>query len=203
MEIAEPGDNVRMKVKGIEEEDLRYGFVMCPKESIVQGCRFFDAKVNILEYKSIICPGYISVMHIHAATEEVAIMHLLATLDKKGQILEKKPKFVKQGQVSHFPALSMSQPAPFAAFLSARALARIAIHFLIRSLQSCLIRFKAAQSICIETFKDFPQLGRFMLRDEGKTIAVGIITALHFPKAGGAPADDGVSAGGAAAGGEH
>ena len=30
---------------------------------------------------------------------QVAIMHLLATLDKKGQILEKKPKFVKQGQV--------------------------------------------------------------------------------------------------------
>ncbi len=72
---------------------------------------------------------------------------------------------------------------------------------LIRALQSCLIRFKAAQSICIETFKDFPQLGRFMLRDEGKTIAVGIITALHFPKAGGAVGDDGTSAGGAAAGG--
>jgi translation elongation factor EF-1alpha len=123
VDVAEPGDNVRMKVKGIEEEDLRYGFVMCPKESIVQGCRFFDAKVNILEYKSIICPGYISVMHIHAATEEVAIMHLLATLDKKGQILEKKPKFVKQGQVSYFPPISMSQSAPFAAFLSARACA--------------------------------------------------------------------------------
>jgi hypothetical protein len=97
-----------MKVKGIEEEDLRYGFVMCQKDNLVQGCRYFDAKVNILEYKSIICPGYISVMHIHAATEEVAIMHLLATLDKKGQILEKKPKFVKQGQVS-----SLFRPASF------------------------------------------------------------------------------------------
>jgi translation elongation factor EF-1alpha len=117
VDVAEPGDNVRMKVKGIEEEDLRYGFVMCPKENLVQGCRYFDAKVNILEYKSIICPGYISVMHIHAATEEVAIMHLLATLDKKGQILEKKPKFVKQGQVSLSPALFESQPAPCAGLL--------------------------------------------------------------------------------------
>lgn len=106
--MAEPGDNVRMKVKGVEEEDLRYGFVMCQKDNFVQGCRYFDAKVNILEYKSIICPGYISVMHIHAATEEVAILHLLATLDKKGQVLEKKPKFVKQGQVSlGFCALSV------------------------------------------------------------------------------------------------
>jgi sulfate adenylyltransferase subunit 1 (EFTu-like GTPase family) len=61
-----------------------------------------------------------------------------------------------------------------------------------------LIRFKAAQSVCIETFKDFPQLGRFMLRDEGKTIAVGIITALHFPKAGGAPSGDGMPSGSSA-----
>ena len=63
-----------------------------------------------------------------------------------------------------------------------------------------MIRFKAAQSVCVETFKDFPQLGRFMLRDEGKTIAVGIITALHFPKAGGAPSGDTTAEGGGAAG---
>ncbi len=113
VDVAEPGDNVRMKVKGIEEEDLRYGFVMCQKDSVVQGCRYFDAKVNILEYKSIICPGYISVMHIHAATEEVAIMHLLATLDKKGQVLEKKPKFVKQGQVGRlFECLALRRVLP-------------------------------------------------------------------------------------------
>ena len=66
------------QVKGVEEEDLRYGFVMCQKDNFVQvmmmmmmmmmmtstivcmrhtyrhdmlqGCRYFDAKVNILEY---------------------------------------------------------------------------------------------------------------------------------------------------------
>ena len=175
VDVAEPGDNVRMKVKGIEEEDLRYGFVMCPKDNVVQGCRYFDAKVNILEYKSIICPGYISVMHIHAATEEVAIMHLLATLDKKGQVLEKKPKFVKQGQVRRFPALLFpALEAPLSAHSLPHHRALISI-VLTHALQSCLIRFKAAQSICIETFKDFPQLGRFMLRDEGKTIAGTIL----------------------------
>ncbi len=197
--MAEPGDNVRMKVKGIEEEDLRYGFVMCPKDNVVQGCRYFDAKVNILEYKSIICPGYISVMHIHAATEEVAIMHLLATLDKKGQILEKKPKFVKQGQVSRlFECVALR----CVAFFPILEIALIgALLSLILDLQSCLIRFKAAQSVCVETFKDFPQLGRFMLRDEGKTIAVGIITALHFPKAGAALSGDAPTEGGGTAGG--
>jgi peptide chain release factor subunit 3 len=28
-------------------------------------------------------------------------------------------------------------------------------------------------SVCMEAFKDFPQMGRFTLRDEGKTIAIG------------------------------
>lgn len=27
--------------------------------------------------------------------------------------------------------------------------------------------------ICMESFKQFPQMGRFTLRDEGKTIAIG------------------------------
>ncbi|KAH1149629.1 hypothetical protein GYH30_043924 [Glycine max] len=33
-------------------------------------------------------------------------------------------------------------------------------------------------SICIEKFSDFPQLGRFTLCTEGKTVAVGKVTGL-------------------------
>jgi peptide chain release factor subunit 3 len=32
--------------------------------------------------------------------------------------------------------------------------------------------------ICVERFEDYPQLGRFTLRDQGQTIAVGKITKL-------------------------
>ena len=32
--------------------------------------------------------------------------------------------------------------------------------------------------MCIERFDDYPQLGRFTLRDEGKTIAIGKVTRL-------------------------
>lgn len=34
--------------------------------------------------------------------------------------------------------------------------------------QVCIARFRAVGVICVETFKDFPQMGRFTLRDEGK-----------------------------------
>jgi len=35
--------------------------------------------------------------------------------------------------------------------------------------------------VTIEKFDDFAQLGRFTLRDEGKTIAVGKVLACHAP----------------------
>lgn len=36
---------------------------------------------------------------------------------------------------------------------------------------ACIIEVE--QSVCIETFEQCPQLGRFTLRDEGKTIGIG------------------------------
>ena len=37
--------------------------------------------------------------------------------------------------------------------------------------QIAIVRFEAHHPICMETFKDHPQLGRFTLRDEGKQIS--------------------------------
>jgi len=39
--------------------------------------------------------------------------------------------------------------------------------------QVAIMRLETAGVICMEPFKLYPQLGRFTLRDEGKTIAVG------------------------------
>jgi len=41
-----------------------------------------------------------------------------------------------------------------------------------------------AQPVCVETYKDFAQLGRFTLRDEGITIGIGKILRLAKPGAG-------------------
>ena len=41
-----------------------------------------------------------------------------------------------------------------------------------------MCRVQVNNSICIEKFSDFPQLGRFTLRTEGKTVAVGKVTGL-------------------------
>lgn len=68
-----PGENVKIKVKGIEEEDVSPGFVLCDSVNPIHTGRIFDAQLVILEHKSIICAGYSAVMHIHCAAEEVTV----------------------------------------------------------------------------------------------------------------------------------
>lgn len=67
------GENVKVKVKGVEEEDVSPGFVLCDAGNPIRTGRIFDAQVVILEHKSIICAGYSAVMHIHCAAEEVTV----------------------------------------------------------------------------------------------------------------------------------
>lgn len=67
------GDNIKLKLKGVEEADVQPGFVVCSPEAPCKVGRIFDAEVMILDYKSIIAPGYRCVLHIHAATEDVMV----------------------------------------------------------------------------------------------------------------------------------
>ncbi|XP_050716028.1 eukaryotic peptide chain release factor GTP-binding subunit ERF3A-like [Eriocheir sinensis] len=131
------GENVKVKLRGVEEADVAPGFVLCDPNNPCKTGRIFDAQVVILEHKSIICAGYSAVCHIHSVAEEVTVKLLLCTLDKKsGDKSQMRPRFVKQDQIA-------------------------------------IMRFETSGVICMEAFKDHPQLGRFTLRDEGKTIAIG------------------------------
>ncbi|XP_006876415.1 PREDICTED: eukaryotic peptide chain release factor GTP-binding subunit ERF3B-like [Chrysochloris asiatica] len=137
-----PGENLKIRLKGIEEEEILPGFILCDPNHLCHSGRTFDVQIVIIEHKSIICPGYNAVLHIHTCIEEVEITALISLVDKKsGEKSKTRPRFVKQDQV-------------------------------------CIARLRTAGTICLETFKDFPQMGRFTLRDEGKTIAIGKVLKL-------------------------
>ena len=40
------------------------------------------------------------------------------------------------------------------------------------------MRIECAEPFCIDLYEKFPQMGRFTLRDEGKTIAMGKVKKL-------------------------
>ncbi|GAB7363407.1 hypothetical protein MBLNU230_g3684t1 [Neophaeotheca triangularis] len=143
--LATCGDQVRVRIKGLEEEDILPGFVLCSPKRPVHCVTAFEAQISLLELKSILSAGFNCVMHIHSATEEVTFAALLHKLEPKTNRKSKKaPGFAKQGM---------------------RIIARLEIT-------------GNAGALCVERYEDYPQLGRFTLRDQGQTIAIGKITKL-------------------------
>ncbi|KAG5618900.1 hypothetical protein H5410_018724 [Solanum commersonii] len=141
---ADPGENVRVRLSGIEEEDILSGFVLCSVANPIPAVTEFVAQLQILELldNAIFTAGYKAVLHIHAIVEECEIVELMQQIDlKKKKPMKKTPLFVKNGAI-------------------------------------VLCRVQVNNLICIEKFSDFPQLGRFTLRSEGKTVAVGKVTTL-------------------------
>ncbi|KAJ7700054.1 P-loop containing nucleoside triphosphate hydrolase protein [Mycena rosella] len=136
------GDNVRIRLRGVEDEDISPGFMLTSPQKPIHAVRQFHAELAILEHKSIICAGYSAVMHIHTLSEEVTLPALLHYFDKAtGRKSRKPPQFAKRGQ-------------------------------------KIVALIETAAPVCVERFADYPQLGRFTLRDEGRTIAIGKITKL-------------------------
>ncbi|MEM2622954.1 MAG: hypothetical protein QXI35_08840, partial [Candidatus Nezhaarchaeales archaeon] len=43
---------------------------------------------------------------------------------------------------------------------------------------AAIVKFKPIKPLVIEKFSDFPQLGRFAMRDMGKTIGIGVVLDL-------------------------
>ena len=62
--VASCGDQVRLRVKGIEEEDILPGFVLCSPKRLVHCVSAFEAQINILELKSVLSAGYNCVLHV-------------------------------------------------------------------------------------------------------------------------------------------
>lgn len=67
------GDNVRIRLKGVDDEDITTGFVLTSISSPVHAVRRFEAQLAILDSKNIICAGYSAVMHVHTLAEEVVL----------------------------------------------------------------------------------------------------------------------------------
>jgi len=71
--IAVSGDNVRIRLRGVEDDDISPGFVLTSPQKPVHAVRQFEAQLAILDHKNIICAGYSAVMHVHTLAEEVTL----------------------------------------------------------------------------------------------------------------------------------
>jgi len=44
---------------------------------------------------------------------------------------------------------------------------------------TAIVNVITLKPVCVELYSEFKQLGRFMLRSEGRTVAAGIISEIH------------------------
>ncbi len=92
------GDQVRIRIRGVEEEDILPGYVLCAPKRPVHCVSQFEAQVVLLDIKSIMTAGFNCVLHVHAAQEEVTIAALLHKLEKgTGRRSKKAPGFATRG----------------------------------------------------------------------------------------------------------
>lgn len=92
------GDQVRIRLRGVEEEDILPGYVLCSPKRPVHCVSQFEAQIVLLDIKSILTAGFNCVLHVHAAQEEVTITALLHKLEKgTGRKSKKAPGFATKG----------------------------------------------------------------------------------------------------------
>lgn len=142
---ANPGENLKLKIKCPEEVDLKKGYLLCDLQDKCHVAFEFLAEmlvVELLEHKPLITAGYDCVIHIHTAVTDCSIAQVEGVIDPTTHKKVKTP-YGKAGS-------------------------------------RMIVRIRCHEEICVETFKDMPQMGRFTLRDEGRTIALGKVTQV-FP----------------------
>jgi peptide chain release factor subunit 3 len=133
IQFGQCGDQIRMRLKGIEEEDILPGFVICSPKRLVHCVAEFEAQIRILELKTILSSGFNCVLHVHSAIEEVTFAALLHKLQKGTNRKSKAPPtHAKKGD---------------------SIIARMQV-------------IGGAGAVCVERFEDYPQMGRFTLRDQ-------------------------------------
>eukprot|EP00457_Paulinella_chromatophora_P001035 gb/GEZN01001037.1/.p1 GENE.gb/GEZN01001037.1/~~gb/GEZN01001037.1/.p1 ORF type:complete len:535 (-),score=92.25 gb/GEZN01001037.1/:370-1974(-) len=149
---AMPGENVILVLKDVQEEEIQAGFVVSCRGYAPKAAITFVAQVQLstlLPHKPLLTAGYSCVFHAHTAQVQCEVRSLVALLD---------PKTGK----------CLAQPSRSNAELRA-----------IKSNQACHIILQLEHAVALESFLDFPQLGRFTLRDEGTTIGVGKILKIN------------------------
>jgi peptide chain release factor subunit 3 len=168
VQIAVSGDNVRIRLRGVEDDDISPGFVLTSVHKPVHAVRQFEAQLAILDHKNIICAGYSAVMHVHTLAEEVTLSVRWGAIgDQHGLVVILLLLIVGEQALLHYfdktTGRKSRKPPQFA-----------------KKSQRIVALLETTAPICIERFSDYPQLGRFTLRDEGTGVRLAVSLTLSL-----------------------
>jgi elongation factor 1-alpha len=143
---AVPGDNVGFNLRGIDKKDIKRGDVLGPASNPPSVAKSFTAQIVVLNHPSVLTVGYTPVFHCHTAQVACTFEEIQKLIDPKtGQGVVDREGQVKDGVVQYLKTGDVG-----------------------------IVKIRPTKPLCIERQKDFPQLGRFAIRDMGQTVAAGV-----------------------------
>ncbi|KAK4689487.1 elongation factor 1-alpha, partial [Tremellales sp. Uapishka_1] len=155
-----PGDNVGFNVKNVSIKDIRRGNVCGDsKNDPPKEAESFNAQVIVLNHPGQIAAGYTPVLDCHTAHIACKFAELIEKIDRRtGKVMEAAPKFIKSGDGEPYTS-------PFAILQLTLSSAAI-------------VKLVSQKPLCVESYSDYPPLGRFAVRDMRQTVAVGVIKSV-------------------------
>jgi len=146
VEIAKTGENVVVGLKGVSEDQLHGGYVLCDVDSYPPKVHTIQAQLQVLdllEHKPLFSIGYQAVLHCHNLEVPCEVSGIPHKLHRKtGKRSRKPPAFLKDNEPG-------------------------------------IVNLKLDHGVSVEEYTSYQQLGRFTLRDEGKTVAIGKILKVN------------------------
>ena len=153
MLFAGPGENVKLQLhpkysKPEDIEEFKRGYVLCGQQFWANVATEFMAEIRVLELAKtqIFNKGFTAIMHLHTVLEEVTVKKIRARLTAEGK------EEVHEGTGKRKKVKKL------------------------KSQERGVIVLKTNTPICLEKFEEFSELGRFTLRKDNNTIALGKIT---------------------------
>ena len=101
IQVAEPGDNVGISVRGFGKKDVARGDVIGHPDNVPTVATEFTAQIVVLNHPSVITIGYTPVLHIHTAQIACRIEQIVKKLNPaSGEVLAENPDFIKNGDAA-------------------------------------------------------------------------------------------------------
>lgn len=101
VKFARPGENVQIKLTGLEEHHYNKGDVLVSREHPTPVTMLFEAEMNLMElidYKPIMSKGYQAILHMHTIAMDCLVKDILEATEKSPageEVTRKVPGFVR------------------------------------------------------------------------------------------------------------
>ncbi|CAD6569703.1 MAG: translation elongation factor EF-1 alpha [Tremellales sp. Tagirdzhanova-0007] len=171
-----PGDNVGFNVKNVSIKDIRRGNVASDsKNDPAMEAASFNAQVIVLNHPGQIGAGYTPVLDCHTA-------HISCKASLS---------FITDGLVAANDEISEID----------RRTGKVmeANPKFVKTGDAAIVKLISQKPLCVETYADYPPLGRFAVRDMRQTVAVGVIKTVEKADGGKGKAAEKAGAGAAKA----